>query len=267
VTLAMRAARAVHWPPPLMSCGGTRVVPGNSTKARRTEPEKSKARGPLDPSAAERYPLAPTMAPSSNPDTSSPDSGEEDVEDVRFVWIDLEMTGLNPDMDRILEIGVVVTGADLKPLGEMTRVIRQPEHVLERMSKVVRQMHTRNHLLEEVVESTVNLRQAEREAMSLIVQHCLPGQAFLCGNSVHHDWRFLVRYMPSLEQYLHYRQVDVSTVKVLVQAWAKNIAYDKQQSNHRALADVHASIAELRYYCEHAFRGDVGRMGMDPRRT
>jgi len=201
-------------------------------------------------------PLGPPMeSPLRNLGITARDQaeGDEDEDEVRFVWVDLEMTGLNPDIDKILEIALVVTGPDLRPLGELTRVIRQPEHVLERMSKVVRDMHTRNHLLEEVQASTVNLRQAERDAMNLVVKHCLPGQAFLCGNSIHHDWRFLVRYMPSLEQYLHYRQVDVSTVKVLVQAWAKDIAYDKQLSNHRALADVHASIAELRYYCETAF--------------
>jgi oligoribonuclease len=179
-----------------------------------------------------------------------------DGEDVRFVWIDLEMTGLNPDVDQILEIAVVVTGPDLRPLGEMSRVVHHPEAVIDHMSKVVRDMHTKNHLLEEVLESKTYLRQAERAAMALVVEHCLPGQAFLCGNSVHHDWRFLVRYMPSLEQYLHYRQVDVSTLKVLVQAWAPGIEYPKERSNHRALADIHASIAELRYYCEKVFRGD-----------
>lgn len=184
-------------------------------------------------------------------------SGEDD--DIRFVWIDLEMTGLNPDVDQILEIAVVVTGPDLRPLGELTRVIRQPEETLERMSKVVQRMHTKNRLIEEVLSSNVSLREAERAAMALVVEYCLPGQAFLCGNGVHYDARFLTRYMPRLEQYLHYRQVDVSTIKVLVQTWSPHLVYDKQPSNHRATPDIHASIEELRFYCEKVFRTDLNR--------
>jgi oligoribonuclease len=184
---------------------------------------------------------------------------ESDDKDSRFVWIDLEMTGLNPEVDKILEIAVVVTGADLKPLGEVTRVIRHPEETLERMSKVVQRMHSSNGLIKDVLDSTTSLREAERIAMALVVEYCQPGEAFLCGNSVHHDWRFLVRHMPRLEQYLHYRQVDVSTIKVLVEAWAPTIVYDKVRSNHRALEDIHASLAELRYYCEKVFRRNPGK--------
>jgi len=185
---------------------------------------------------------------------------ESDDDEIRFVWIDLEMTGLNPDVDHILEIAVVVTGPDLQPLGQVTRVVHQPEETLERMSKVVQRMHVSNGLIKDVLGSTTSLREAERAAMALIVEHCLPGAAFLCGNSVHHDWRFLARHMPRLEQYLHYRQVDVSTIKVLVQAWAPAIVYEKVSSNHRALADIHASIVELRYYCEKVFRGDPAEL-------
>jgi oligoribonuclease len=201
--------------------------------------------------------------------SSSPTGGTsgltEDGEEIRFVWIDLEMTGLNPDVDRILEIAVAVTGPDLRVLGEMSCVLHQQEHSLEKMSKVVQQMHTKNRLIEEVLTSTTTLREAERAAMSLVVEHCLPGEAFLCGNGVHHDWRFLARHMPRLEQYLHYRQVDVSTIKVLVQAWAQDVTYDKETSNHRALPDVHASIAELRFYCEKVFRADLRQLA-HPRR-
>ena len=185
---------------------------------------------------------------------------ESDDKDSRFVWIDLEMTGLNPDIDQILEIAVVVTGADLVPMGEVTRVVRQPEETLERMSKGVQRMHSSNGLIKDVLDSTTSLGEAERAAMALVVEHCLPGTAFLCGNSVHHDWRFLVRHMPRLEQYLHYRQVDVSTIKVLVEAWSPSIVYDKIPSNHRALADIHASLEELRYYCEKVFRAAPARL-------
>jgi oligoribonuclease len=189
----------------------------------------------------------------------------DDGEEIRFVWIDLEMTGLNPDVDKILEIAVAVTGPDLRVLGEVSRVVHQPEGALEKMSKIVQSMHTRNRLIEEVLASTTSLRAAEQAAMSLVVEHCLPGEAFLCGNGVHHDWRFLARHMPRLEQYLHYRQVDVSTIKVLVQAWAQDVTYDKETSIHRALPDVHASIAELRFYCEKVFRADLRHLA-HPRR-
>jgi oligoribonuclease len=195
---------------------------------------------------------------------STASSKEADADEIRFVWIDLEMTGLNPEVDHILEIAVVVTGPDLRPLGEVHRVIQESEGALEKMSKFVQQMHTKNRLIEECLASTTTLREAERATLALVVQHCLPGEAFLCGNGVHHDWRFLARHMPRLEQYLHYRQVDVSTIKVLVQAWAQNIAYDKEISIHRALPDIHASIAELRFYCEKVFRADLGRLTHAP---
>ena len=193
-----------------------------------------------------------TPEPGTGP--ARPDGTDEEI---RFVWIDLEMTGLNPDVDHILEIAVVVTGPDLVPLGQVSRVIRQPEETLERMSKFVQRMHTRNGLVHEVLNSTVTLRQAERIAMALVVEHCLPGQAFLCGNGVHYDARFLTRHMPRLEQYLHYRQVDVSTIKVLVQAWSPHLIYEKVPSNHRAMPDIMGSIEELRFYCEKVFRTDL----------
>jgi len=182
------------------------------------------------------------------------DSPEEDI---RFVWIDLEMTGLNPDVDQILEIAVVVTGADLEPLGEITRVVHHAEETVQRMSKVVQRMHSANGLIDDVLSSTTTLREAERAALTVIVEHCLPGAGFLCGNNVHHDWRFLARHMPRIEQYLHYRQVDVATIKVLAEAWAPAVVPEKEPSNHRALADIRESIAELRYYCEHVFRGSM----------
>lgn len=167
------------------------------------------------------------------------------------------MTGLNPDVDQILEIAVVVTGADLKPLGELTMVVHHAEETVQRMSKVVHRMHSANGLIEDVLVSKTTLREAERAALAVIVEHCLPGAAFLCGNNVHHDWRFLARHMPRVEQYLHYRQVDVATIKVLAETWAPAIVMKKEPSNHRALADIHDSIAELRYYCETLFRGST----------
>ena len=140
--------------------------------------------GSCDPSVACRNSPMDSRIDSSRP-PGQPESGPDplsrvvgDDEEIRFVWIDLEMTGLNPDVDQILEMAVVVTGPDLRPLGELTRVIRQPEETLERMSKVVQRMHTRNGLIEEVLASTTSLREAERAAMGLVVQHCLPGASF-----------------------------------------------------------------------------------------
>ena len=183
----------------------------------------------------------------------TPLTSNSDQPEPRFVWLDLEMTGLNPDVDAILEIAVVVTGTDLNPLGEMTRVIGYSEETLEQMSDIVRRMHSSNGLIKDVIESKTTLREAERVALQLVVQHCEPGEAILCGNSIHYDWLFLVRHMPRLEHYLHSRQIDVSTTKMLVEAWAPGLRYDGLRSNHRALEDVHASIRELRYYRDAIF--------------
>ena len=178
-------------------------------------------------------------------------------DDLRLVWIDLEMTGLNPATDAIIEIAAVVTGADLKPLVEIERVVAAPEDYLDRMSDRVRRMHTENGLLDEVREKGVSLRDAEREVLNAIVPLCPSGEALLSGNSVFHDWRFLARHMPRLEQHLHFRHVDIGTVSALVNAWYPNLEYPQPPVNHRAMADVKASLDEIRYYCSHAFKVDL----------
>jgi oligoribonuclease len=168
---------------------------------------------------------------------------------LKLVWIDLEMTGLDPETDAIIEIAVVITGADLIPLTQYEAVIWQPESVLERMTPFVREMHTTNGLLAKVRASEIDLREAERKALQRIGQHCALGEGVLAGNSIHQDRRFLVKYMPQLEGYLHYRQVDVSSLKVLAQAWYPDVAkFDKPEKDHTALADIQQSIAELKHY-------------------
>lgn len=168
---------------------------------------------------------------------------------LRLVWIDLEMTGLDPETDAILEIAVVITGADLVPLTQYEAVIWQPESTLERMTPFVRDMHTVNGLLEKVRASEIDLRDAERKALQRISQHCALGEGVLAGNSIHQDRRFLVKYMPQLEGYLHYRQVDVSSLKVLAQAWYPEAPrFEKPDKDHTALADIRQSIAELKHY-------------------
>lgn len=172
----------------------------------------------------------------------------------RFVWLDLEMTGLDPETCAIIEIGIIITGPDLKPIAEMERVIWQPDEVLARMEPVVRDMHTRNGLTSRVKASPISLRVAERDITSLVADHCALGEGVLCGNSIHTDRRFLIRYMPMLERFLHYRMVDVTSLKVLTRAWYPDVPEPrKSPSGHTALADLRASISELTYYRETFF--------------
>jgi oligoribonuclease len=173
----------------------------------------------------------------------------------RFVWLDLEMTGLDPETCAIIEIGIIITGPDLKPIAEMERVIWQPDEALARMEPVVREMHTRNGLTARVKASPISLRIAERDVTSLVADHCALGEGVLCGNSIHTDRRFLIRYMPMLERFLHYRMVDVTSLKVLTRAWFPDVPEPrKSPSGHTALSDLRSSIAELTYYRETFFR-------------
>jgi oligoribonuclease len=181
-------------------------------------------------------------------------------EDIRLVWMDLEMTGLNPASDAILEIAAVVTGPDLVPLVEVERVVSVPDDFLFRMSDRVRRMHTENGLLEAVRTSAVSLHDAERAVLNAIAPHCPAGDGMLAGNSVFHDWRFLQRHMPRLEQHLHFRHVDIGTIGSLAHAWFPDVEYPNGPVNHRAMADVKASVDELRYYCQHAFGVDLAKV-------
>ncbi len=159
------------------------------------------------------------------------------------------MTGLDPESCAIIEIGVIITGPDLAPIAEMERVIWQPDEVLARMEPVVRDMHTRNGLISRVKSSPISLRVAERDVTSLVADHCALGEGILCGNSIHTDRRFLIRYMPMLERYLHYRMVDVTSLKVLTRAWYPDTPEPrKSPSGHTALADLRSSLTELAHY-------------------
>jgi len=166
-----------------------------------------------------------------------------------LVWVDLEMTGLDEERCAIIEMAVVLTRKDLEPLAELERVIWQPDEVLDRMDPFVRDMHTANGLLEKVRASKHGLRDVETEAVALVAAHCGFREGILAGNSIHADRRFLARHMPVFERFLHYRQVDVSTLKVLTRAWYPGAAkFEKEGKDHTALADVRASIDELRHY-------------------
>ncbi|MCS6899300.1 MAG: oligoribonuclease [Myxococcales bacterium] len=173
----------------------------------------------------------------------------------RFVWLDLEMTGLDPERCGIIELGMILTDAELNPIAQLERVIWQPESVLERMEPFVRAMHTDNRLLEKVRTSRYSTSDVEREALALIATHCGFREGILAGNSIHQDRRFLARHMPLLEGFLHYRQVDVSSLKVLARAWyGPEAEFRKESKSHTALEDIQASLAELRYYREHLLR-------------
>ncbi len=173
--------------------------------------------------------------------------------ETRFVWLDMEMTGLDPDACAVVELAMVVTGADLEPIAEMERLVWQPEEVLLRTNPFVREMHTKNGLFERVRRSTTGLEDVQRDALGFLVQHTAYREGILAGTSIHQDRRFLVRHLPLFEAFLHYRQVDVSSLKVLVGAWTPEHAFKKAEKAHTALEDVKASLAEARHYRERLF--------------
>ncbi|MCI0572934.1 MAG: oligoribonuclease [Myxococcaceae bacterium] len=176
--------------------------------------------------------------------------------DVPLVWLDLEMTGLDPDACAILELAVLLTGSDLVPVAEYEAVLWQPEEVLQRMEPVVLEMHTRNGLLTRVRASTLTVRDAETEAMRLVASHCGPGEGILAGSSIHTDRRFLIRHMPMLDRYLNYRMVDVSSLKVLARHWYPKVPeLERGPREHTAMADIRASLAELVHARTTFFRG------------
>ncbi len=173
----------------------------------------------------------------------------------RWVWLDLEMTGLDDATCVILQVAMVITDTNLKILSEVDIPIWQPESVLSTMIPIVRSMHTKNNLLERVRTSDFSLMQAERELMQRLTQHVAYQKGILAGNSIYVDRRFLDRYMPSFAGYLHYRQIDVSSLKLLSHAWygAKGRP-PKKASSHTALEDIKDSIEELRFYQQNIFR-------------
>ncbi|MFI6344065.1 oligoribonuclease [Streptomyces sp. NPDC050560] len=174
----------------------------------------------------------------------------------RMVWIDCEMTGLSLANDALIEVAVLVTDSELNVLGDgVDIVIRPPDEALTTMPDVVREMHTASGLLAELPSGTT-LADAEEQVLAHVREHVKePGKAPLCGNSVGTDRGFLARDMPDLEGYLHYRIVDVSSVKELARRWYPRAYFNspEKNGNHRALADIRESIAELRYYREAVF--------------
>ncbi len=168
----------------------------------------------------------------------------------RLIWIDLEMTGLDCQRDSIIEIATVVTDAQLDVIAEgPVLAVNQPEDTLLRMDEWNTRQHGRSGLLTRVRESRIGAAEAERRTLEFLAAHVTPGTSPMCGNSICQDRRFLAREMPDLERFFHYRNLDVSTLKILAGLWAPQVlAGVVKNSTHLALADIHESIAELRHY-------------------
>jgi oligoribonuclease len=173
----------------------------------------------------------------------------------RLVWVDLEMTGLDVDACAIVEIATIVTDEQLTVVAEGPNlIVHQPEEALARMHPEVVAMHTKSGLLDRIRASTVSLAEAEAATLAFVRQHCEAKASPLCGNSVHKDRQFLERYMPALHGHLHYRNIDVSTVKELVRRWyGERVPAYAKGDKHRALDDIRESIGELRHYRERVF--------------
>ncbi|MCX7186822.1 MAG: oligoribonuclease [Methylophilales bacterium] len=188
------------------------------------------------------------MAEASNSITESTTTDQNNL-----IWLDMEMSGLLPDSDRILELAVVVTDANLNVLGESpVLVIHQSDAVLDAMDAWNKGAHGRSGLIEKVKSSTLTEDEATLQMITFLKQYVPAGKSPMCGNSICQDRRFMARYMPDLEKYFHYRNLDVSTFKELARRWKPEIYSGfKKASKHEALADIYESIEELKYYREH----------------
>jgi len=173
--------------------------------------------------------------------------------DQNLIWLDCEMTGLDPEVDRLIEIAVIVTGPQLTPRIEgPVLVIHQSDEQLDKMDNWNKGTHGKSGLIDKVKASTVTEAQAEQEILAFLAKYAPKNSTPMCGNTISQDRRFLVKYMPKLEAFFHYRNLDVSTLKELAKRWKPAImgGFAKRQA-HTALADVHESIDELVYYREH----------------
>jgi len=173
-----------------------------------------------------------------------------------LIWIDLEMTGLNPDSDVILEIATLITDAHLNVLAEgPTFAIHQSEATLAAMDDWNTRHHGASGLVERVRHSTTTAAEAEQQTLAFLQPWVPAGASPMCGNSICQDRRFLWRYMPTLEAYFFYRHLDVSTLKELARRWRPAVLEDfKKASKHQAMSDIYESIAELKYYQQHLFK-------------
>ncbi|MCY1335343.1 Oligoribonuclease [compost metagenome] len=172
---------------------------------------------------------------------------------LNLIWIDLEMTGLNPDTDVIIEMATIVTDSELNVLAEgPTIAIHQSDEILAGMDEWNTRQHGQSGLTQRVRESVISMAEAEAQTIAFLEQWVPKGKSPICGNSICQDRRFLYRHMPQLEAYFHYRNLDVSTLKELAARWAPAVRDGvKKSSSHLAMDDIRDSIAELRHYREH----------------
>ena len=172
-----------------------------------------------------------------------------------LVWIDLEMTGLDPVENVIIEIATLVTDSELNIVAEGPNiVIFQPEEELEKMDEWNQTHHTSNGLIEAVRESEISTATAELRTLDFLKEHCEHGQSLLCGNTIGQDRRFLRAHMPNLQDFFHYRSIDVTSVKELAKRWYPSVQGFRKPSGHRALDDIKGSIDELRHYRKEIFQ-------------
>lgn len=180
-----------------------------------------------------------------------------------IVWIDMEMTGLDPHSNSILEIATIVTTGELEIIAEGPNlVIHTPLEILQTMDDWNRTHHKKSGLWEAAVNSRTTLEEAEAASLEFLKMHVLPGTAPLAGNSIWQDRRFICRYMPAIDNFLHYRLIDVSSIKELCRRWYQKFPeYKEKNNNHRALDDIRESISELAYYRQNLFRApsDFGK--------
>lgn len=172
---------------------------------------------------------------------------------LNLLWIDMEMSGLSPETDRVLEVAIVVTDAELNTVAEApVLVVHQPDAVLDAMDNWNKGTHGKSGLIDRVKASTLDEAAVEAQMLAFIKQHVPERTSPMCGNSICQDRRFLARYMPKLEAFFHYRNLDVSTLKELAKRWRPGLAEGfKKSSKHEALADIYESIEEMKYYREH----------------
>ncbi|KLV09670.1 oligoribonuclease [Photobacterium ganghwense] len=178
------------------------------------------------------------------------------ISDQNLIWIDLEMTGLDPEAHKIIEIATIVTDAQLNVLAEgPVLAVHQPESELAKMDEWCTSTHTKSGLVARVRESKVDETEAVRQTIAFLEQWVPKGASPICGNSIGQDRRFLYKHMPELEQYFHYRYLDVSTLKELTRRWQPDLRTGfHKKGSHLALDDIRDSINELRYYREHIFK-------------
>lgn len=190
-----------------------------------------------------------------NTTQTSPTDAQITRDDNRLIWLDMEMTGLNPQTDKIIELAIVITDANLVTIAEApVWVIHQSDETLNAMDEWNTKTHGQSGLIDKVKASTLSEAEVEQQALAFISQYIGPNKSPMCGNSIGQDRRFMVQYMSTLEKHFHYRNLDVSTLKELARRWHPRV-YDafKKETRHTALADVYESIDELKHYREHLF--------------